>query len=237
MKHPTRFLIIMCLAGILFPVCIGGLSYWFQKQHIIREAKIRSNLILDYINASSGFFEHSQKSLVNELLHDTSNFYPELTNGFMLLREVSDLFEKNNTEHHFHLASLNPLNKKNTANRDERRIIEKFRSNPQLQKQEGLIRENGDILYYIASPVKVTGNLCLNCHGNQENAPRAQVILYGMDSGYNWQVGETISAAIVHVSLQRSIREAKNTAMKFFFISFTCFMLTFLVLILFFDRG
>ncbi len=227
----------MCLAGILSSLCIGGISYWFQKQHIIREAKTRSTLILDYINASSGFFEHSQKALVNELLHDTSNFYPELTNGFMLLREISELFATNNSEHNFHLASLNPLNKKNAATRDERRIIEKFRSNPQLQRHDGLIKENGDIFYYIASPVKVTGNFCLNCHGKPEKAPRAQVILYGMDSGYNWQVGDTVSAAIVRVSLQNSIREAKNNAMKLFFISFICFMLSFLALILFFDRG
>ncbi len=227
----------MCLAGILSSLCIGALSYWFQKQHIIREAKTRSTLILDYVNASSGFFEHSQKALVNELLHDTSNFYPELTNGFMLLREISELFATNNQEHNFHLASLNPLNKKNAATRDERRIIEKFRSNPQLQRHDGLIKENGDIFYYIASPVKVTGNFCLNCHGNPEKAPRAQVILYGMDSGYNWQKGDTVSAAIVRVSLQNSIREAKNSAMKLFIISFICFMLSFLALILFFDRG
>lgn len=237
MKHQTRFLIILCVTGILSALSIGGFSYWFQKQHIIREAKARSNLILDYINASSGFFEHNQKALVNELFHDTSSFYPELTNGFMLLREVSELFATTNTNHRFYLASLNPLNKKNTATGDERRIIEKFRSDPQLQKQEGLTRKDGHSFYYMASPVKVTGNLCLNCHGSPENAARAQVILYGTDSGYNWQQGDTIAAAIVRVSLQDSLREAKNTAMKLFFISFICFMLAFLALILFFDRG
>jgi hypothetical protein len=213
------------------------MSYWFQKSHILAEAKNTGNLLLGYVNASSTYFEHSQKALVNELLGENDRFYPELTNGFMVLRELADLFHKNSRGHSFHLATLNPLNKKNMADLDEIKIIETFRSNPQLLKKEGLINRKGATTYYIASPIKVTGSSCLNCHGKPENAPRAQIVLYGMENGYNWQNNEIISAAIIYIPVLQDIREAKNVAVKVFFISFACFLLTFLAIILFFERS
>lgn len=138
MKYRTRFLIIMCITSILSSIFIGGMSYWLQKQHVIEEAKVRSTILLHYTNASSAYFEHNQKPLINALLQDNNKFYPELSNGFMILREFANLFEKNNRGHSFHLASLNPLNPlndANIANSDEKQIISYFRSQPALKKK------------------------------------------------------------------------------------------------------
>jgi len=207
------------------------MSYWFQKQHVISEAKIRSTVLLDYINASSAYFEHSQKPLINELLQDNNKFYPELSNGFMVLREFAGIFKKKNSGHSFHLASLNPLNDANAADPNEKQTIVHFRSTPELKKEDGLINQNGEMIYYAASPIKIQTS-CLTCHGKPENAPRTQVVLYGTDNGYGWEAGETIAATFIYVSLQQAIQNAKNTAIKIFFISFACFLLTFLVIIL-----
>jgi hypothetical protein len=221
----------MCVTSILSSICIGGLSYWFQKQHVIAEAKVRSSILLDYTNASSAYFEHSQKPLINALLLDNDKFYPELSNGFMVLREFANLFEKNNSGHSFHLASLNPLNDANIANSNEKQIINHFRSQPALKKKDGLIKQNGELIYYTSAPIKIKTS-CLTCHDKPENAPRTQIVLYGTDNGYGWQAGETIAATFIYVSLQQSMQDARNNAIKIFFISFACFLLTFLVIIL-----
>ena len=233
MKYPIRFLMIICTAAILSSAFIGGLSYWFQKQHSIKEAKTKSNLLIDYINTSATYFESSQKPLVNELLRNHNRFYPELTNGFMVLREYSDILQEKNNGQSFRLASLNPLNEKNRAVPFEKQIIEKFRSNPLLKKQDGLVSKNGSISYFSSSPLKVRNNYCLVCHGKPEDAPRAQIIMYGMDNGYEWKKDETIATTIVYISLQQAIQDAKVTATKIFFMSFACFLLTFLVISLF----
>jgi hypothetical protein len=175
--------------------------------------------------------------LINELLKNNDGFYPELTNGFMLLRKQSELLGKRNKGHSLHLASLNPLNPDNWADNEESRIINAFQKNPQqLKIQEGLIRKNNDVLFYTATPIRITGNSCLNCHGAPDNAPRAQIILYGRDSGYNWQKNTTIAAAIAYVSVKNAISEARKNALKIFAVSLVCFLLSFTAIFLFFDR-
>jgi len=233
MNYGTRFFAIMCITTVFSSVCIGGLTYLFERQHAIKEAQVKSHILLDLINTSTTYFESSQKPLVKELLKKNNKFYPELTNRFMILREYSDILQTKSHDHHFRLASLNPLNEKNKATPKETTIIGRFRSDPQLKKQDGLITQNHETVYFSASPITVQDNSCLSCHGKPENASRAQIVMYGTDNGYGWQKDETNSALFVYISLHQALQVAKKSAAKLFFISFACFLLTFLVIIIF----
>ncbi len=237
MKSIALHIVIICLISILSSLIISGFSYWMLKKQAITEARIRGNILLDTVNAYSIFFERNQKPLVNTLLgHNNTRFYPELTNGFMLLRESTNSLKKKKGAPWLHLASLNPLNQENMADADESRIIEEFRAKPMLTKKDGLLNKKGKLFYYSSSPIRVTDAGCLQCHGKPEAAPRMQVTLYGMNNGYNWQPGKTVSAAIVYVPLRQAIDAAENFAAILFFISLGCFFLTFLVIFLMVDR-
>jgi hypothetical protein len=236
MKRNSRLLYYVLCISLLSSFLVGGFSYWLLRQHIIGEARDRNTLLLDFVNASATYFEHSQKRLINELLKNNDGFYPELTNGFMLLREQSERLGKRNKGYSLHLASLNPLNSANWADNEETRIINAFQNNQQLKIQEGLVRKNNDVLFYTATPIRITGNSCLNCHGAPDNAPRAQIVLYGRDSGYNWQENTTIAAAIAYASVENVISEARKNALKIFAVSLACSLLSFTAIFLFFDR-
>ncbi len=236
MKSIALHIVIICLISILSSLIISGFSYWMLKKQAITEARIRGNIVLDTVNAYSIFFERNQKPLVNTLLRNNTRFYPELTNGFMVLRESANSLKKMKGAPWLHLASLNPLNQENMADADESRIIEEFLAKPMLTKKDGLLNKNGELFYYSSSPIRVTDAGCLRCHGKPENAPRIQLTLYGLDNGYNWQPGKTVSAAIVYVPVRQAIDTAKNFAAILFFISLGCFVLTFLIIFLLVDR-
>ena len=235
-KEHDPLIMVSYLTGLVVLVmvaasCIASASYWLGKQRAIAEAQAKADLLLNCVDSSLEFFEKAQKPLAMQFTKKTAGLYPELTNKFMVTREFTDILHKKSTKYKIHLATLNPLNDKNKADFNETQIINDFRSHPKMTSKEGLINNHGKLFYYKAYPITVSKAACLACHAKPEDAPWAQVVLYGTEHGYNWNLAETISAKFAYVSVLKELKWAKKTAIKIFIITFICFLLTFLPVI------
>lgn len=107
-------------------------------------------------------------------------------------------------------ATLNPTSISDQADRFETPIIEKFRSQPDLQEQSGFRKISAGNLFYIARPLKVSDESCLVCHSTPDRAPASQIKTYGRDGGFGWELNEIVGAQMISVPASKVFAEARR---------------------------
>ncbi|MBN1958451.1 MAG: DUF3365 domain-containing protein [Desulfuromonadales bacterium] len=204
-----KSLLVMGVLGALAIAVIGVTSYQLSVNNAMDEAKIKSNIILNYAMATKNYMKLVQKPLVQELI-EADRFYPELMSGFVSARGTFELFQKSYPGYVFKQATLDPLNASNKADAQEQAIISNFKNNPSLKSDEGRLVKNGNEVFFFAQPIRVDSKGCLSCHGNPDEAPKDQIEIYGSEAGYNWSENETVAAFVIYIPTQAALQAAKN---------------------------
>ncbi|MBU0728595.1 MAG: DUF3365 domain-containing protein [Proteobacteria bacterium] len=207
-----KFIALLGGLGLAALLVIGIASYKFSMQAAMNEAKTKGELIANYIFSARKYFHDTQRPLINELL-EKDRFYPELMSEFVVAKETWEIFKESLPGYEFKQATINPLQPDNKADEAEARIINTFRDNAGLTKQEGILSKNDEKYYYLAKPIRIDSKDCLDCHGDPGDAPKDQVVLYGEEGGYNWKMGETISADIVYIPIKQALSSVKTNAL------------------------
>ena len=213
MSIRIRFLLLIGILSLLATIGIAFASYQFSLNNAMEEAKTKGKLVFDYLNSSREYYRQHQRKTIMELI-PKDRFIPELQSGFTLTRGVSEKFQKKNPDYIFRQATIDPLHLPNKADKDDLKIINTFKKQQEKEFDEGTVTKNGQSYYFFARPIKVDKQKCLRCHGDPANAPEEQKQIYGTEHGYNWKLGEIVSAYIVYVPLQKAISKAKKAAIN-----------------------
>jgi HAMP domain-containing protein len=229
-------IIIMGSLSLLAIFGIGATSYKISIDNAIKEAKAKGEIIFNQIRATRLYFKEQQRPLIMELV-EQDRFYPELMSGFVVTRETWDIFKQKLTDYDFKQATIDPLYPKNKADADELKIIRDFQANPDKKMSEGIIHKDGVKQFYMALPIKVDNKNCLRCHGNPEDAPKDQIEIYGDENGYHWEMGETVAAYIISISLSQAMEDAKKSNIILFSIGAVCIFFAIIGTWLFLDRS
>ena len=230
-----RSIVVMGILGLLAIVVIGVTSYKLSVNNALGEAKVKSNIILNYAMATMKFMKTVQKPLVTELI-EADRFYPELMSGFVTARGTFEIFNKSYPGYIFKQATIDPLNPYNKADQDERKMIDEFRRNPGMKSSEGHLVKNGEEVFYFAQPISIDSKGCLTCHGNPADAPKDQLEIYGSDNGYNWKMNDTVAAFVIYIPTAAAIAAAKNLSVTLMLIGAGGIILILLIIWVFLDR-
>ncbi len=204
-----RSILVMGTLGFLAIIALGFTSYRLSMNNALQEAKIKSDIVMNYAMASREFTRVAQSPLVRQLV-EPDRFYPEIMSGFATARGIYEEFEKIYPGYVFRQATLDPLHPSNKADANEKTIIQKFINNPDLKADEGRLIRNGEDMFYTATPFSVLSQNCLTCHGDPANAPKDQIEIYGDTNGYWWKMNEVVAAFIVYVPVADAIASAKT---------------------------
>lgn len=234
MSIRIRFLLLIGVLSLLATIGIAFASYQFSLNNAVEEAKSKGKLVLDYLDSQRQYFKQHMRPKVFEIL-PKERFIPELQSGFTVTRGVSDEFHKINPDYVFKQASLDPLHLANKADKDDLKIIDTFKKQPNKKLDEGSITKNGKPYYFYAKPIKIESPKCLRCHGDPTTAPKEQIEIYGSEHGYNWELGDIASAYIVYVPLQKAIGLAKKSAFNLVAIGAVSIAVMMLILWIFFS--
>jgi methyl-accepting chemotaxis protein len=207
----SKFVLMMGVLGLVALILIGVASYVFGKKNAMDEAKSKGELIANYIFSSRKYFYDYQRPLINEVI-EQDRFYPELMSEFVIASATWEIFKKNLPGYEFKQATINPLQPANTADQDEARIINAFRDKPGMKQQEGVLTRDGNEFYFLAKPIQVEAKTCLHCHGDPQDAPKDQVQIYGIKTGYYWKVGEIVGVDMVYIPIRQAMAVARQTA-------------------------
>jgi HAMP domain-containing protein len=104
-------------------------------------------------------------------------------------------------DYRYHVAALNPTNKRDLADAWEARTIAALERNGTLNEVTELrTLENGRFAF-MAIPIRITNEACLTCHSVPAAAPGTLVDTYGRDHGFGWKLNEVVAAQVVSVPM------------------------------------
>lgn len=232
----TRFIIIMGLLSLLALVALGWASYKFSTRAAMQSAASKGEIIFNYLQAQRHFFRKNQTPLISELI-EKDRFYPNLMSGFAATSTTFDYFNQKMPGFMIKYAADNPLKETNRADDFEDSILKQFRQDKQLKETSGTISKNGINFFYRAIPLKVDHPDCLECHSDPAVAPKDQVVIYGTESGYNWQLNDTVASLVVYIPISEAIARAKQNALFLLAIGAGCLIFALFIISIFLERG
>lgn len=221
MSIKVKVIIFLAAVGLVMSCCIGGYSYFEAKNQIFKDALKQAEVVSSFAIASRNYAVQTMRPLTMKIAGEGS-FHPELMGGFFIARAISDIFTKSQPGYSFKQAALNPVNKQNLADQQEREIIRFFTENVRVQMKNGVIEKKGEKFFYAAQPV-LAGKKCMKCHGKKENAPIGRVTRYPGSGGYDYPVDSIVATFITYIPIETALqnvkfRAAKVAAIGFFFI-------------------
>ncbi len=203
--------------AILLSILILGLSVIAIAMGFILKADTESQITsqaLILMETMNSVREYTSTQVQPELIERTKiEFLPETIPAYSA-REVFETLRKNNLEYRdffYKEATLNPSNLRDRADQFETKIVEKFISDPNLKEITDFRSTAVGRLFYIARPIQIKKESCLQCHSTPENAPPSLVERYGTKNGYGWQLGEIVGAQIISVPAQKVMLKARQS--------------------------
>ncbi|HEY9697485.1 MAG TPA: DUF3365 domain-containing protein [Trichocoleus sp.] len=129
-------------------------------------------------------------------------------------REVFEILRKNPDYRDFFYkeATLNPTNLRDKVDSFEEKLVNRFRNEKDLKELRGFRSMSGGDVFYIARPLAIQKQSCLQCHSTVEAAPKSMIDRYGTENGFGWQLNEIVSAKIVSVPASKVLEKAYHSS-------------------------
>ncbi len=142
-------------------------------------------------------------------------FLPQTVAGYSA-REVFDILRQKPEYRDFFYkeATLNPSNLRDKADSFETTIVERFQNEKNLKELSGFRSMSSGDIFYIARPLTVSKQACLECHSQPENAPKTMIDQYGSANGFNWQLHQTVAAQIISIPASQVINKANESSFQ-----------------------
>ncbi|WP_272819034.1 c-type heme family protein [Scytonema hofmannii] len=229
LKLATKFTLLLSLVFLIGILMSGfalskGLEYRAEA-----ELNYRAEILMQMMNSLRGYANSCVNPLLNSLVETQQNFTPESLPSYST-REFLENFRKNEkfTNYLYKDATVNPTNVRDKADEFETKIVEHFRSEPELKIISGFRTMLGEELFYTARPFAITDQKCLRCHSTPEKAPKSHLATYGTTNGFGWNFNEIVATQIVYVPKS----QFHNTAFNNFYLVIGIFIGIFIIIIL-----
>ncbi len=203
--------------AILLSILILGLSAIAIAMDFILKTDTQNQITsqaLILMETMNSVREYTNLQVKPELIARTDiEFLPETIPAYSA-REVFETLRQNNPEYRdffYKEATLNPTNLRDRADQFEEKVVEEFIRDPDLKEISDFRRASGGQLFYIARPIQIKDERCLQCHSTPENAPPSMVERYGTKNGYGWQLNEIVGAQIISVPAQKVLSQARQS--------------------------
>ena len=201
LKLGIKFTLILGVA-FLSGILISGVL--LSQTSLRRAEAIVSNqamLMIETMNSVRNYTSNSVNTHLQPLQATRDDFIPETIPAYSATEVFEDLRSRDDYFQQFFYkeATLNPTNLRDQADDFESDLIAQFRQNPDLQEINDFRDRDGERFFFVARPLKITNASCLECHGNPEDAPPSLINTYGSQHGFNWQMGEIVTAQTIYV--------------------------------------
>jgi hypothetical protein len=197
LKLGTKFnllLVTLLLIGILISgTALAAILNRSAESQVTNKALI----LIQAMNSVRDYTSTQVNPLLKERLKTEPEFLPQTVPGYSA-REVFEKLRSNKeySDFFYNEATLNPTNRRDLADDYEKGLIERFRGDRELKELTGFRTFPGGNLYYIARPITVKNQSCLECHSTPEAAPKSLIATYGRNGGFGWQLNEIVGALV-----------------------------------------
>lgn len=204
----TILLLIVFLGGIaLSGAALASVLNYKAQDEITTKALMLMATMNSVRNYTSNEVNPELKPRLDE------EFLPESVPSYSA-REVFENLRLENQPYKEFLykeAALNPTNLRDKADDFEAAIVEGFRQDKNLQEVEGFRSIKGQNLFYIARPITISQESCLECHSTPSIAPKSLISIYGTAHGFGWKLNEIIGTQIISVPAAQVLQKARQS--------------------------
>jgi HAMP domain-containing protein len=229
LKLATKFtllLALVCLGGIVLSnVTLSGAIQHKGEDEVTAKAEI----LAQAMDSVRDYMDDNISPLLKERLETELKFIPEFVPDHVAREIFEKLHQRPEFSNYLYKeATLNPTNPKDKADEFETKLVEQFRSQPELTKLSGYRDIGGQKLFFIAQPLTVKKVSCLECHSRPALAPKSLLATYGDKNGFGWKFKEVVAAQTVFVpagDVFNSGRKYMTLTMGFFVTMFAALVL------------
>lgn len=192
-------LVLLAIFAILIAI-VGSTLSMILLRNAEQVVTDQAMLLIETMSSVRNYTSSQVKPELDARVDSDSEFLPQ-TIPFYSAREVfEDLRARAGYNDFFYKeAALNPMNLRDKADEFETKLIDSFREQPYIKEKTGFRAVPGGNIFYIARPITVSQESCLECHGSANLAPKTITLSYGTEHGFNWKFNDTVAAQIISV--------------------------------------
>jgi len=224
-----RFTLI--LSGVfLVGIALAGFAFWNTTQQRAQDEITNQGLLMiEAMNAVRGYTSQNVRPLLVDRLYEDTEFISETVPAYSA-RSVFEKFrgQKDFEAYIYREAALSPTNPDDKADNFETDLLSQLSSDGAPTELNGFRELNGQNLFYIARPLTIGAESCLECHSTPEKAPASLITSYGDQGGFGWELGQIIAVQIIYVPAS----EVLAAALRSFTYVMSIFVVTFGLVIL-----
>ena len=223
----AKFNLVMLVVFILGLTGAGVITHQVLQDNARKEILNTAGILMESAMAVRTYTVKEIRPLLSVQIK--RDFLPQTVPAYAATTNIKNLRIKY-PEYTYKEATLNPTNPANRATEWENTIISYFRNNLDQQEIVGERDTATGPALYIARPIQIRDENCLNCHGNVDDAPETMLARYGRANGFGWKIDEVIGSQIVSVPMSLPLARAESTFNTFMFALFAVFFCVFLIL-------
>ena len=196
----TRFTLILSLIFVVTIIAAWIIFSRVVQQQAEAEITHQASVLIAMLNSVRTYTNTEVNPLLAPENEQGSQFIAQSVPAFSA-REVFENFRKNELYANFLYkeATLNPTNLRDLADDQEAQLLKTLQSDPSIKELSGFMMVDGQQVFYIAHPLKITSENCLTCHSDPKSAPASLIATYGSEHGFGWHLNDIISAQTIYV--------------------------------------
>lgn len=212
LKIGAKFNFLLILVFIVSIVGSGVALSSVLQGRAQNEVASQAQILIQMVNAVRDYTQDHINPLLEPRVDTNPTFIPEVVPNFSSKEVFENFRKKPEYKNFFHKdATLNPTNLADKADNFETQLVERFRNDSKTLEITGFRNLSQGEVFYIAQPLKITQPECLRCHSTPDQAPKSQLVTYGSENGFGWQLNQIVSAQIISVPSQEIFANAKRT--------------------------
>lgn len=208
---PVKLLLKVNLLLLIVFVAALFVSYHIAKDMLIANAQeeIQDNarIMMESALAVRNYTSSQVAPLLSTQLK--YEFVPQSVPSYSAT-EYFQMLRKSRPDYTYKEATLNPTNPRDRAVDWEVDVVNRFRQNTDLHESMGVWNGGTGKALYLARPLRVKDQACLNCHSAVDKAPLTMLDHYGNANGFGWNLDEVVGAQIVSVPYELPLKRATN---------------------------
>jgi protein-histidine pros-kinase len=212
MKLIWKFNLVLLGIFVLGFLIAGFISYRALQANAREEILQNARLMMESALSARDYTIAQVKPLLETQMK--YRFLPQTVPAYAATEQFNEL-RKKHPDYAYKEATLNPSNPRNRASDWEADVVNVFRNTSTTTEIIGERDTPTGRSLYLARPIQVKSQSCLDCHSTVDAAPKTMLDLYGNANGFGWKMQEIIGAQIVSVPMTVPIERAQKTFTTF----------------------
>lgn len=211
----TKFNLVLILTFLLGFGAAAWVSHRMLQNHAKEEVLHNAGIMMESALAIRKYTVSEIRPLL--AVQIKRDFLPQTVPAYAATQNIKGLRERY-PDYTYKEATLNPTNPASRATDWETSIVQHFRDNGDADELIGERDTPTGPSLYLARPIQVKSQGCLQCHGSISDAPETMVARYGDANGFGWNLDEIVGAQIVSVPMSLPFERA-DLAFKTFMMA------------------